>query len=115
MRSRLFAVAVLATAFVAPLRSQFLAGARVGLASPTPTQPVALRDAATTRIGGSSLASGGEESGDKWARGMVAGAAVGLIVGFLININQLQNGGTHSAILPAVGIGALLGLMIGTG
>jgi hypothetical protein len=115
MRSRLFVASVLAIVVIAPLRSQSIAAARVGLASQTATQPAALRYAASLRIGGSSLPSSGEESGDKWAKGMMAGALVGLIVGFLININQLQNGGTHSAILPAVGIGALLGLMIGTG
>jgi ABC-type nitrate/sulfonate/bicarbonate transport system permease component len=115
MRSRLFAAAVLATVFIVPLRSQSLARARVGLTSPMPTQPAALRGAATSRIGGSPLVSRSEETSDRWAKGMVAGALVGLIVGFLINVNQLQSGGTHSAILPAVGVGALLGLMIGTG
>lgn len=113
MRSHFLALAVLVTVAVAPLQCQSLAGARTGLSAP-PAQPAALHNAATARSSGSSLVFRDVGSGDKWAKGMVAGAAVGLIVGLLININQLQNGGTHSAILPAVGIGALLGLMIGS-
>jgi hypothetical protein len=115
MRFLFFAVAVAATTAVSPLRSQSLAGARAGLTSPPPIRSAAPRNAASAEFGGSSLAFIGDASGDKWARGMVTGAAVGLLVGFLINISQLQNGGTHSAILPAVGIGALLGLLIGSG
>ena len=115
MRTPLFGAAALVVAFATPLRCQSLASARVGLTSPTRAQPAALRDAGASRTGGPPLVSRSEETGDKWARGMVAGALVGLIVGLLINVSQLQNGGTHSAILPAVGVGALLGLMIGTG
>ena len=104
-------MAVAATA-VAPLRSQSLAGARVGL-SALPPRPPGLRSAG--RSASSSIISSDNGSSDKWAKGMVAGAAIGLIVGLLINIHQVQNGGTHSAILPAVGLGALFGLLIGSG
>lgn len=113
MRSLIFVgVMAVATTAVAPLRSQSLAGARVGL-SALPPQPLGLRSAGSS--GSSPLLSRDNGSSDKWAKGMVAGAAIGLIVGLFINIHQVQNGGTHSAILPAVGLGALLGLLIGSG
>jgi hypothetical protein len=115
MCMRYFAAALLALASVAPLSSQSLARVRVGLTSPRPTQSAGLRGTAPTPTRGSLLIASGGDSGDTLAKGMMVGALVGLIVGFLININQLQNGGTHSAILPAVGVGALLGLMIGAG
>ncbi len=115
MRSQLVIAAMLAVVVVLPLRSQSIAGARAGLAAPTPLRLTDPRDAPLSRFVGAAPLSSGDESSDRWAKGMMAGALVGLIVGLLINVNQLQNGGSHSAILPAVGVGALLGLMIGTG
>ena len=114
MRIHFFAVVVLATVSVSPLRSQSLAGARIGLASQSTTQLAQAGNGA--RAGNAWPVASSEGSGDRWARGMVIGAAVGLLFGLLIHVNGLQTGEpSHSLILPAVGVGALLGLIIGTG